>query len=286
MKEAKSISKIDVNPNIYMGQIMAIRPEALVGVINSFFARENNIDINAFGGLFDFDTEKPNYIIKDNIAEIKIKGVMSGNIDIFSLLFGGGCCTTQIESSFIDAQKNDDVKGILLHVDSPGGNTQGTENLSNTIYSYRGKKPVITFIEGECCSAAYWVASNSDYLIASGDTNIIGSIGVLRTNFDLTRQAENEGVKIDFTTSGKYKATGNRFKALTGEDKEYLQSIIDSMFNIFVKSISKARDMAESDILESAGDGQVFLSKKALDIGFIDEILSKRDTIKRLKEIM
>src|SRR3989304_5222154 len=170
------------------------------------------------------------------------------------------------------------IKGILVKIDSGGGVPGASEIIFKTLKRIVQKKPVVVFVENFCCSGAYWIASASSHIVSPA-TALIGSVGVRKSQYLYN---ELPGTMYPFFKgkisdnsfyAGKYKATSDPFlfKEQTAQEKEYLQKIINELYEEFCLSVAVSRNLS-LDKKEQWADGKVFLGKHALEIGLIDEI--------------
>lgn len=178
-----------------------------------------------------------------------------------------------------------DIKALLLKIESPGGSAGSSYALFNEIMSFKNQHPTVPIIaltESICASGGYYIACAADHIIASR-TALIGSIGVYLSHFELKEFIEQHKIYYNVIKSGKYKAAGNPFLALTQEQKEQLQSLSQNIYEQFVKDVLDRRPKIITDINEIA-QGQAFTGNQALELGLIDEVGSLETAIKALKE--
>lgn len=156
--------------------IWAITPE-MMGTMADI-ARESRKTCDAIAREMGKDMKDANAAsIRDGVAVIKVSGPLFRYANLMTRI----CGATSYEllaQDFNKAVQNPNIKGILLDIDSPGGEVNGCSELSDMIYQARGTKPIIAYASGACCSGAYWIASACDKILAA-DTAILGSIGVV-----------------------------------------------------------------------------------------------------------
>lgn len=207
---------------------------------------------------------------QDGNAVIPLIGVISKRMNLFHSISGG--FSTELAQKSIEAALDDpDVERIVLKIDSPGGSVDGVKELVDYIYESRGRKPITAFIDGMGASAAYWIASAADEIVAY-DTATVGHIGVFQAHYDRSKAYEDAGVKKNFIYAGKYKVIGNDTAPLSTSDKNYLQSQVDAIYSIFVESVARNRGVSTEAVLKEMADGRVFIGKDALRAGLIDRI--------------
>ncbi len=174
-----------------------------------------------------------------------------------------------IVSSIDSANEDDQVKAIVLEIDSPGGDPVSAEEIANALKF--AKKPTIALIRGRGYSAAYWAATGADRIFASKSSDV-GSIGVTMSySKDL-----DENLKFVSLSTGKYKDLGNPDKPLTEDDRKVLMDSLYILKDNFVKAVAENRNIPVKKV-EALADGNTYLGEEALALGLIDEIGSWRE---------
>lgn len=171
-----------------------------------------------------------------------------------------------------NARNDDTVAGIIMKVESPGGGVYQSEQIANTIKKIQKEKaiPVYTVMGSTAASGGYYISAPTDKIYASSET-FTGSIGVIMQNYDLSGLFEKYGLKADNITSGKMKDAGSPGKALTEEQRAYLQELVDSAYGRFVKVVAEGREINEGEVKKLA-DGRVYDGDQAKKLGLVDEI--------------
>ena len=178
------------------------------------------------------------------------------------------CGATSYEllaQDFNKALNDPNISAILFDVDSPGGEVNGCSELADMIYNARGKKPIIAYASGSCCSGAYWIASACDKIMAA-DTAILGSIGVVSIF-----EKEDEKKTIEIVSS---QSPNKRPDVETEEGKAKIQEHIDALAEVFINKVALHRDISPKDVIENFGGGDVFVGDKAVRIGLADSLAS------------
>jgi capsid assembly protease len=261
----------------------AIRPSKLEEIEAFLIARVNGEDIfpSMEAGKSGGKAEKTYAVTSDGYAEIPVWGTIEKRMNLMSDFSGG--TSTEILKRDIGAALNDKkVKGIILNIDSPGGAVDGTKELSDFLFSVRGRKPIVAYVDGMMASAAYWIGSAAD-LIVAGDTSVVGSIGVALTHYDFSARDEARGVKRTPITAGKYKRIASDEKPLSPEAQEYLQDLVDTYYSMFVESVARNRGVTVEKALNMA-DGKEFIGKKAQIAGLVDFIGTRDFALSKLRE--
>lgn len=265
----------------------AIRPEIFNEIQNIYAAhvRNEQIDIAAIEARLGrpLANEQQGYTVRDGVAVIPIHGVTGKRMNMFSQI-SGGASTQLIERDVKNALADSKVNSILLHIDSPGGTVDGTQNLASVIREARTQKPVMTFADGTMASAAYWLGSAADEIVAASDTTQVGSIGVVVTHKDYSKAEEIEGVKTTEITAGKYKRIVSSFRPLTEEGADYLQSQANQIHGIMIDAIAEHRGKDPEMVREMMADGREFFAKEAKKRGLIDHVADLQTTINNMAQ--
>jgi len=209
--------------------------------------------------------------VRNGAAIIPVQGPLFKKANMMTQLSGA----TSMELVKGDLQKallDDSVKQIILSIDSPGGTIDGTKELADFIYESRGVKPITAYVDGMAASAAYWIASAADSIVASSETALIGSVGVIAAHYDYSKYYEKEGVKKTYIYQGRYKGMGREAEPLSAEGKGLIQAEIDGLYGVFIDSIATNLGISSDEALSKTDNSRVFNSKDALKSGLIHEI--------------
>lgn len=212
----------------------------------------------------------------DGIAVIGIEGFMSKGPSKF-----GGTSTVAVRQAFRTVTQEPAVKGILLHVDSPGGTVAGTSDLADDIRAANKVKPVFAQIDDLGASAAYWVAAQARF-IGANKTAEIGSIGAFAVVEDTSKAAEDAGIKVHVVTSAAGKALLAAGVPVTDEALQVVQEQIDAFAGFFNDGVAQGRGMPIAEVRKLA-DGHTHLAAQALSLGMIDAVQSLDDTLAMLR---
>ncbi len=200
------------------------------------------------------NTELAKY--SDHVARVQVEGLIRGDQETLDL--------------FAEIEKTDRVKAVIVHIDSPGGTTAGSEALYEAIRKVAAKKPVVAVMGTVAASGGYITAIAADHIVARGNT-ITGSIGVIFQWAEITQLLDNLGVRMEEVKSSKLKAEPNMFKPLTEEVRQVTKAMIDDSFNWFVTLVAERRKLSRSEALTLA-DGRVYTGRQALKGKLIDEL--------------
>lgn len=169
----------------------------------------------------------------------------------------------------LETAKNDeDIKSVMLQVDSYGGYGSVGEILSNYLANY--PKPVVSYIREAGLSNAYWSILPSSYIVAHR-TSSVGSIGVTMSYVSQAKRNKEEGLDYVQLSSGKYKDAGSPDKELTEEERAYYVSEIQKFAQVFKDDVVKYRGLSTSSV-KTLADGRSFMGQEAVGLGLIDEV--------------
>ena len=218
------------------------------------------------------------------VAVIPLYGVMAHRAHMVQKVSGPGGTSTELFGRALSAALADPaVAAVLIDVDSPGGSVHGTQELADRIHAARGQgKPIVAIANATAASAAYWVASAADEVVATPSA-LVGSIGVITAHQDKSAKLAAEGIKMTFVHAGRYKAEGNSTEPLTDEGRAYAQAMVDQFYGVMVKSIARGRGVAPEIVRSRFGEGRTLTAADALAAGMIDRIETLDETIARLQ---
>ncbi|MFA6118320.1 MAG: S49 family peptidase [Parachlamydiales bacterium] len=176
--------------------------------------------------------------------------------------------------------KNNRVKAILLHVNSPGGDAVDSDDIYKALKKYKEKYniPIYAYIDGLCASGGFYISCAADKIYSSSNS-IIGSVGSrIGPFFNFSKILENWGINSSTITDGKNKDMMNPFRPWVKDEDESLKEINEYIYNNFVDIVAKARNINKDLIIKEYG-AKIFSSKKAKEIGYIDETDSSYEIV-------
>ena len=178
-----------------------------------------------------------------------------------------------IRASFLSAMAAPKVRGVVLDINSPGGDVAGCFDLVDTIHAARGQKPIVAICSEHAYSAAYAIASAADFITVPR-TGGCGSIGVITMLLDQSKALENMGLGVHFVTYGKQKAAESRAQ-LTGVSDEVLESVqadVDRMGALFVETVARNRGLSKKAV--KSQEAACFSGDLGISAGLADAIAS------------
>lgn len=183
--------------------------------------------------------------------------------------------TSKVIEQLAQANQDEQIAGIVLQIDSPGGTVDGTESLANAIKN--SKKPVVAFVDGMAASAAYWTASQTKKVIASENTALVGSIGTLFTHVNNAGWHDKKGIKVTHIVSdgSEDKIKAHSAKELDEEDIASIKSLLNPINENFKEAVKSGR----GELGEEVFTGKVFDAKKGIELNLVDSIGTLQDAI-------
>jgi protease IV len=173
--------------------------------------------------------------------------------------------------------RSSSARAVIVHVDSPGGTTAGSEQLYDSLMQLKEKKPLVIVVDSLAASGGYITALAGDHIVA-GQTSLIGSVGVLFQYPNVVELLDKIGVKVESIKSSPLKAAPNGFEPTSPEARAAINSIIQDSYAWF-KGIVKDRRHLDDEGLARVADGRVFTGHQGIDLNLIDEIGDERTAI-------
>lgn len=181
------------------------------------------------------------------------------------------------------AEENDNIKGIILRVNSPGGGVVESAEIYDKILDIKKvKKPVYVSMGSMAASGGYYISAPADRIFASPET-MTGSLGVIMQGYNYEKLAEKYGVEFETIKSGTYKDIMSPTREMTDDERKILQNMIDNSYDQFVKIIADGRGMSEKEVRKIA-DGRIYDGRQAKEVNLIDDFGHLDDVIAAMKE--
>lgn len=200
--------------------------------------------------------------IRDGVGILYVCGTLVKRESWLSGLLGWVSYDT-LRQDLQAALEDPKISAIAFHVDSPGGEANGCDELATAIYDARKKKPTAAFVSGMACSAAYWLASAAERVVVS-DAALLGSIGVAVQYVDTTAREKSRGIhKVEFVSA----QSPNKRNA-----PARVQKMVDDMGAVFVSAVARYRGVTPATVEQRFGRGGVEIGANAVRVGMADAI--------------
>jgi len=221
---------------------------------------------------------------KGKVLIIPVRGIISDNTKK-GMLYDMPSMVQEIVSQLRMAEIDEEVRAVLLKIDSPGGSTTASDILYHEIMAYKkrtGTKVVAAMMD-IATSGGYYVSLPSDLIIAH-PTTITGSIGVIFIRPELINIMGKIGLDIEVIKSGQNKDMGSPFRESTEEEDKIFQDLIDELSGRFLNLVAKHRKI-DQNILSNISTARVYLANEALQLGLVDKIGYLNDAIMQAQEL-
>jgi protease-4 len=166
---------------------------------------------------------------------------------------------------------------VIVHINSPGGTTAGSEQLYDALVRLKAKKPLVVVVDGLAASGGYITAVAADHIIAQ-QTSLVGSIGVLFQIPNVGEFLKAVGVKIEEVKSSPLKAAPNGFEPTSPEARAALDALVKDSYAWFRGLVKERRGMDDA-LLEKVADGRVFTGRQAVDLKLIDQLGDEKTAV-------
>ncbi|MBZ7955082.1 signal peptide peptidase SppA [Campylobacter molothri] len=191
--------------------------------------------------------------------------------------------SSSVLEKIIKAKNDNQIKGVLFVIDSPGGAFAPSMELALAIKDLRAKKPVVVYASGIMASGSYLAGVGANKILAN-PASFIGSIGVIMQGADISELANKLGIKEQTIQAGEFKSAGTFTRAWSGKEKQYLQNLIDQSYDLFVDFVAKERNLDKAQ-KNTWANARVFLAQKAKELGLIDNISNYENAKKELEKL-
>jgi ClpP class serine protease len=213
--------------------------------------------------------------VRDGIAVIPVIGPIFRFANLFTEV--SGATSVQVLARDLTTALDDPkVSGILLHVDSPGGEASGIAELADMIRAGTERKPITAYVSDLGASAGYWLASSAGRVVAA-ETALLGSIGVVMATRDPRR---DKGKDIEFVSSV---SPNKRPDPTTPSGQDQYQALVDQLGDIFVAAVARNRGVKPQAVLDDFGAGGLLVGAQAVAAGMADSIGSFEGTLAEMR---
>lgn len=210
----------------------------------------------------------------DGVGLIEVNGVLANGGESV-----GGTSAESLVEQLYRARKDDRVKAVCLRINSPGGTPAAAQEVYAEVRKTMEVKPVVASIGDLGASAAYYIASASNFIMADPDSDV-GSIGVIVEIPNIQQLDTKIGFDITIYTEGEFKDMGSPFRSVTPAEEEIIKSQMKVAYDHFITGVAEGRDMDEGRVRELA-NGLTYPGTQAKELKLIDEIGNFRDALTR-----
>jgi protease-4 len=194
--------------------------------------------------------------LENHVARISISGLITGDQKTLDLLK--------------EVEEANQVQGVILRIDSPGGTTAGSEAIYESVRKISAKKPVVAVMDTVAASGGYITALAADRIVARGNT-ITGSIGVIFSFPEVSKLLDTVGIKMEELKSGELKAEPSPYKPVTEKVRAVSMEMVKAGYAWFTGLVAERRQLPMPRVVEPS-DGRVYTGRQALAVNLIDEL--------------
>lgn len=282
-----SVEQLDALADRVMG-LQSAEENLKAGLVDTLiYTQDIDSLLRVYAGTKDYKTlttaklaqvDRPKSKAKDKIAVLYLEGEITDET-------GEGIVGKKVVKTLKKIQKADDVKALVLRVNSPGGSADASEQIWHAIQNIKANNiPVVVSMGDYAASGGYYISCGADYIYAE-PTTITGSIGIFGTIPDVSKLCEKIGVDIDGITTNKHSDMDFMlFKGMNSEEQAILQAMVERGYDLFTRRCAEGRHVEQSYI-KSIGEGRVWLGAKGKEIGIVDELGNIDDAIAKAVEL-
>jgi protease-4 len=198
----------------------------------------------------------------DYIARVKITGLIRNDQE-------------RVDS--LEKLAKSSAKAVIVHIDSPGGTTAGSEQLHNSLRQVAAAKPLVVVIDGLAASGGYIAAMSADHIVAQG-TSLVGSIGVLFQYPNVSELLKTIGVKVEEIKSSPLKAAPNGYEPTSPEARAAIEALVKDSYDWF-RGMVRDRRKLDDATLQTVADGRVFTGRQGLELKLVDQIGNEQTAV-------
>jgi len=223
------------------------------------------------------------YFIVDSSSE----NMDSDSFEVANLqkieLLGPILDVTKTLDEISEAKKNPNIKGVLFHVNSPGGAVAPSVELAYAIKELKELKPVVVYASGVMASGSYYASIWANEIIVNPGS-MVGSIGVIMQGVNAQELLDKIGISTQIVKAGKYKESGTPTRKWFDYEEEQLKSVINDTYDMFITDVANARNLKKEDHTKFA-DARIFTASQSKQVGLIDKVATVSYAKDRLVEL-
>lgn len=259
----------------------AVLPDTLCEMqdIYATHLRGEKIDVQAVEARLGrpLASEQQRYEMREGgVAVLSASGVMAPKANIL-MQVSGGVSTQMLTKQFDSMAADPRVKAVVFAPDSPGGNVLGVPAAGKALANLAAIKPTVTVGEGVIASAMYWVASAANAMFIEGETDLVGSLGVIKTiGWEPAKPNQRTLVR------GKYKTLSTDGQEPSAEVLAHHEAQLDYLYTVLIDTVAQHRRVSSAQVLDRMADGRVFIGQQAIDAGLVDGVSTVDAMVERL----
>ena len=290
VSEARNIPVDQLNAlaDQYMG-LQSAQAQLQAGLVDTIvYTQDMDSLLRIYAGTKDYKTltttklaqvKRTESLATDEIAVLYLDGAITDET-------GDGIVGKEVVKTIKKIRKNDNIKALVLRVNSPGGSADASEQIWHAIENVKADSiPVVVSMGDYAASGGYYISCGADYIYAE-PTTITGSIGIFGTIPSIAKLREKIGLDIDGITTNKHSGLESNipYKTMTPEETQLMQNMVERGYELFTTRCADGRGVSQ-EYIKSVGEGRVWLGTKAKELQLVDEIGNIDDAIAKAVEL-
>ena len=290
VSEARNIPVDQLNAlaDQYMG-LQSAQAQLQAGLVDTIvYTQDMDSLLRVYAGTKEYKTltttklaqvKRTESLATDEIAVLYLDGAITDET-------GDGIVGKEVVKTIKKIRKNDNIKALVLRVNSPGGSADASEQIWHAIENVKADSiPVVVSMGDYAASGGYYISCGADYIYAE-PTTITGSIGIFGTIPSIAKLREKIGLDIDGITTNKHSGLESNipYKTMTPEETQLMQNMVERGYELFTTRCADGRGVSQ-EYIKSVGEGRVWLGTKAKELQLVDEIGNIDDAIAKAVEL-
>ena len=290
VSEARNIPVDQLNAlaDQYMG-LQSAQAQLQAGLVDTIvYTQDMDSLLRIYAGTKEYKTltttklaqvKRTESLATDEIAVLYLDGAITDET-------GDGIVGKEVVKTIKKIRKNDNIKALVLRVNSPGGSADASEQIWHAIENVKADSiPVVVSMGDYAASGGYYISCGADYIYAE-PTTITGSIGIFGTIPSIAKLREKIGLDMDGITTNKHSGLESNipYKTMTPEETQLMQNMVERGYELFTTRCADGRGVSQ-EYIKSVGEGRVWLGTKAKELQLVDEIGNIDDAIAKAVEM-
>ena len=290
VSEARNIPVDQLNAlaDQYMG-LQSAQAQLQAGLVDTIvYTQDMDSLLRIYAGTKEYKTltttklakvKRTESLATDEIAVLYLDGAITDET-------GDGIVGKEVVKTIKKIRKNDNIKALVLRVNSPGGSADASEQIWHAIENVKADSiPVVVSMGDYAASGGYYISCGADYIYAE-PTTITGSIGIFGTIPSIAKLREKIGLDMDGITTNKHSGLESNipYKTMTPEETQLMQNMVERGYELFTTRCADGRGVSQ-EYIKSVGEGRVWLGTKAKELQLVDEIGNIDDAIAKAVEL-
>lgn len=280
--------QLDALADKYMG-LQSAQEQLQAGLVDTIvYTQDMDSLLRVYAGTKDYKTlttsklaqvKRTESIATDEIAVLYLDGAITDES-------GEGIVGKKVIKTIKKIRKNDNIKALVIRVNSPGGSADASEQIWHAIENVKADSiPVVVSMGDYAASGGYYISCGADYIYAE-PTTITGSIGIFGTVPNIAKLRDKIGLDIDGIATNKHSDldVNMLYNGMTPEEFQLMQSMVERGYELFTTRCADGREVSQ-DYIKSIGEGRVWLGTKAKELQLVDEIGNIDNAIAKAVEL-